>query len=161
VDLWVTFGGLASRPVSAMEPGQILLDNRTASGEGLGLRTTARSTVEIVLNDGRSESCWDCDPGLLSAGKPHHILANVDGGPKIITFVVDGRLCDGGEARQFGWGRFNPNLREVKGARMLRIGPGFGGRIHHLRLYNRFLRTSEAAGNYRADRANAALAGVR
>jgi hypothetical protein len=161
VDLWVTFGGPASRPVSAMEPRQILLDNRTASGEGLCLRTTARSTVEIVLNDGRSESCWDCDPGLLSAGKPHHIVANVDGGPKIITFIVDGRLCDGGEARQFGWGRFNPNLREVKGARMLRIGPGFGGRIHHLRLYKRLLRTSEAAGNYRADRANAALAGVR
>jgi hypothetical protein len=59
-------------------------------------------------------------------------------------------LCDGGAARQFGWGRFNPNLRDVNGAKVLRIGPSLRGRIHHLRLYNRSLRTSEAVGNYRA-----------
>ncbi len=142
IDVWVTF--------ATASPGQILLDTRTDNGQGLCLQTTSRGTVEVVLNDGRSESRWDCDPGLLQTGRKHHIAVNIDGGPKIITFVVDGRLCDGGEARQFGWGRFSPNLRDANGGRMLRVGPGLNGRIHSLRIYKRCLRTSEAVGNYRA-----------
>jgi hypothetical protein len=74
------------------------------------------------------------------------VVATVDGGPKIITFVVDGVLCDGGDERQFGWGRFTPNLREVNGAASLRVHPS----VQRLRIYNRALRTSEAVGNFRA-----------
>ncbi len=144
VDLRVTF--------DALLPGQVLLDSRTGNGRGVSLQTTSRGTVGIVLNDGRSESRWDCDPGCLKAGRAHHIVVNVDGGPKIITFVVDGKLCDGGESRQFGWGRFSPNLRDVDGGKTLRIAPSLAGRIHHLRIYNRSLRTSEAVGNYQAIR---------
>jgi hypothetical protein len=140
IDLWVTF--------DAISPGQVLLDSRTGSGQGMYFQTTSHSAVEVILNNGRSESRWDCDPDLLHAGRSHHIVVNIDGGPKIITFLVDGRLCDGGETRQFGWGRFHPNLRDVNGAQMLRIGPGLSGRIHHLRIYDRYLRTSEAVGNY-------------
>ena len=143
IDVWVTFDAIA--------PGQVLLDSRTGSGQGMCFQTTSRGTAEIVLNDGRSESRWDCDPGLLRPGQPHHIVVNVDGGPKIITFIVDGKLCDGGEVRQFGWGRFNPNLHEVNGAQMLRLGSSLNGRIHCLRIYSRCLHTSEAVGNYRAD----------
>ncbi len=142
VDLRVRFDALSS--------GQVLLDSRTESGRGLCLRTTARGAVEIVLNDGHRESRWDCDPGLLQAGRSHHIVANVDTGPKIITFIVDGSLCDGGDSRQFGWSRFSPNLRDVNGGKALRIGPSLNGRIDRLRIYNRYLRTSEAVGNYRA-----------
>jgi hypothetical protein len=142
VDVWVTF--------DTISPGQVLLDSRTAGGQGLCLQTTSRGTVEVVLNDGRSESRWDCDPGLLKAGRSHHLVINVDGGPKIITFVVDGRLCDGGAARQFGWGRFSPTLRDINGGKTLRMGPNFSGRIHRLRLYNRYLRTAEAVGNCHA-----------
>ncbi len=49
--------------------------------------------------------------------------AIVDGGPKLILFVVNGVLCDGGNFRQFGWGRYNSWLRGVAGAETLRIGP--------------------------------------
>jgi len=146
IDLWVTF--------AALSPGQILLDSRRDDGRGLCLQTTARGTVEVILNDGRSESRWDCDPGLLQAGRKHHLAISIDGGPKIITFVIDGRLCDGGQARQFGWGRFSPNLRDANGGKVLRIGPGLNGRIHSLRLYSRRLHTSEAVGNWRAGAAN-------
>jgi hypothetical protein len=142
IDVWVTF--------DAVWPGRILLDSRRDNGQGLCLQTTARGTVEIVLNDGRSESRWDCDPGLLQTGRKHHIAIGIDGGPRIITFVVDGKLCDGGEARQFGWGRFSSALRDANGGKVLRIGPGLTGRIHSLRLYHRCLRTSEAVGNWRA-----------
>jgi hypothetical protein len=42
---------------------------------------------------------WSCDPGTLKTSAWHHVVATVDGGPKVISFVVDGALCDGGEAR--------------------------------------------------------------
>ncbi|MCC9074961.1 hypothetical protein FKZ61_002365 [Litorilinea aerophila] len=142
VELWIQLDSLAA--------GQILLDNRTRNGKGFCLQTTARGTVEMVLNDGRTENRWDCDPGLLSPGSRHHLVAIVDGGPKIVSFVVDGVLCDGGKFRQFGWGRFSPHLRELNGEVHLRIGPKLQGRIHLVRLYGRYLRTSEAIGNYRA-----------
>jgi hypothetical protein len=142
LDVWVTFDSMAA--------GQILLDNRTGGGQGFCVETTSRGTVEIILNDGRSESRWDCDPGLLQAGRMHHLAISVDGGPKVIVFLVDGRLCDGGEARQFGWGRCSPNLRDAAGSRTLRIAPSLNGRMHSLRIYHRCLRTSEAVGNWRA-----------
>jgi len=137
IDTWLRLDSLAE--------GQALLVNRTPAGPGLCLRTTERQTVEIVLNDGRTENRWDCDAGVLAAGQLHHIVAIVDGGPKVITFVVDGKLCDGGEQRQFGWGRFSPDLQHANGADTLRIDPA----VKSLRIYGRYLRTSEAIGNWR------------
>ena len=165
VDVWFRLDNLG--------PGQILLDNRTANGQGFCLQTTHRGTVEILLNDGRTENRWDCDPGVIETGKTHHLVAIVDGGPKIMSFIVDGAFNDGGESRQFGWGRYSPNLRGVSGsdvpgldlsdmqrhpdrsaqqsdAQTLRIGPGLTGAILSVRLYERHLLTSEAIGNYRA-----------
>jgi len=74
----------------------------------------------------------------------------VDAGPRVIAFIVDGKLCDGGEWRQFGWGRFSPNLRDANGSTTLRIGPGLAGAVQSLRIYGRALRTSEAVANFRA-----------
>jgi hypothetical protein len=146
IALWV-------RP-DTLTAGQILLDNRTESRQGFCLQTTHRATLEIVLNDGRTENRWECDPDLLAAGKTHHVVVTVDGGPNIITFIVDGRFNDGGDFRQFGWGRFSPNLRDVNGSDTLRIGPKLQGEVYSLRLYNRCLLTTEAIRNYRAGLAN-------
>jgi hypothetical protein len=142
IELWLQ--------LSSLNPGQVLLDNRTQNGKGFCLQTTKRGTIEIVLNDGRTENRWDCDPGVLEAGKLHHIVVTVDGGPCIITFIVDGKLNDGGEFRQFGWGRFSPHLRGINGSDYLRITPNLADAVHQLRIYNRALLTSEAIGNYRA-----------
>ncbi len=139
VEMWLT--------LDALDAGQILLDNRTSSGQGLLVSTSEGGAIKITLNDGRSESSWTSDPGALQAGKRHHVVAIVDGGPKIISFVLDGVLCDGGAHRQFGWGRFTPLLRHANGGDKLRIAR----QIHRLRIYNRSLRTSEAVGNYRAE----------
>jgi len=132
--------------------GQVLLDNWSETTKGLCLQTTTRGTLEIVLNDGRTESRWDCDPWMLEEGREHHVVINVDGGPSIVTFITDGKLCDGGEHRQFGWGRFNPNLQDVNGGKILRIAPRLNGKLICLRMYGRALRTSEAVGNFRAGR---------
>ncbi|MBI3684007.1 MAG: exo-alpha-sialidase [Acidobacteria bacterium] len=142
IDLWVQFRSLRA--------GQVILDNRTPDGRGFALRTSPGGTVEILLNDGRTDNAWESQPGLLEAGQLHHIAVIVDGGPRIMTFVIDGKLCDGGDHRQFGWGRFSPNLRSANGGRLLRIGEGFDGEVRRLRIYGRYLRTSEAIANFRA-----------
>jgi hypothetical protein len=136
--------------MQTLDAGQEVLDNRTHNRQGFCLRTTHRGTLEIVLNDGRTENRWDSDPGALESGKLQHVIVTVDGGPNIITFVIDGKLNDGGTFRQFGWGRFSPHLRGVVGAADLRIAPSFSGNVHRLRIYTRALTTSEAVGNYKA-----------
>jgi hypothetical protein len=133
VELWAT-----------PQPGAVLIDNRTAEGRGFALRATEGGAVELILNDGRTESRWASDPGSASPPDLHHIVAIIDGGPKLILFVVDGRLNDGGDARQFGWGRYNPHLRSVNGAPHLRIHSS----VRRLRLYGRALRVSEAIASF-------------
>jgi hypothetical protein len=130
---------------------RVLLDTRDSSGEGIALATTDRGTIRIDLSDGKTKASWDADPGLLKPGHPHHVVSIVDGGPKIITFVVDGVLCDGGTHRQYGWGRFPPELSDVNGRKQIEttLPPSEGS----LRIYDRALRTTEAVANYHALRA--------
>lgn len=82
--------------LAALTPGQILLDNRTATGQALHVITTAAGPLRLVLNDGREESAWECDRGVLN---------------------------DGGTKRQFGWGRFSPTLCSANGAPTLELAP--------------------------------------
>jgi hypothetical protein len=138
LDLWLK--------LQSLDDGQAILDSRDSSGKGILVSTAAGGTLQITLNDGRTESSWRSDKGAVQAGKLQHVAIIVDSGPKIITFIVDGVLCDGGDERQFGWGRFSPNLRTPNGADTLKIGGG----VRSLRIYNRALRTSEAVGNYQA-----------
>lgn len=133
-----------------LDAGQVLLDGRDEAGRGITLTTTERGTVQITLRDQRMGVTWDTDPGVLQAGKEHHIAVIVDSGPRIISFVVDGVLCDGGEVRPYGWGRFNRYLQDVNGAGKLTIAPSLNGELSVLRLYNRYLRTSEAISNYQS-----------
>jgi hypothetical protein len=138
LDFWLQLDSIAA--------GQVALDTRDSQGKGILVATVEAGTLRVTLNDGRQESSWDCDSATLQAGKRHHVVITVDGGPKIITFVVDGMLCDGGDQRQFGWGRYSPTLRAPIGSPILKIATA----VRSLRLYNRALRTSEAVGNFRA-----------
>ncbi|MBN1394369.1 MAG: exo-alpha-sialidase [Pirellulales bacterium] len=128
-----------------LEPGRVLIDGRDADGRGTILSTIAGGAVRLTLGDGKTTASWDSDPGLLDANKPHHVVAIADAGPQIITFVIDGELCDGGESRKQGWGRWKGALGKVLHAGRLTLDPA----IISLRVYDRYLRTSEAIGNFR------------
>jgi len=106
-----------------------------------GETNQAQCALELSLNDGQTENHWTSDPAL-TPGQPHHFAVNIDGGPQVIAYISDGRFCDGGDDRQFGWGRFSPYLRHVNGAPQLRAAPCISG----LRLYGRALLTCEAIG---------------
>jgi len=144
VGVWVRFDSPAA--------GQRVLDGRDAEDRGFALATTENKTLRLHLSDGKTETAWETDPGVLPAGEWHHVFATVDGGPKIITFVVDGRLGDGGEVRRRGWGRFPNTLGRAAGAGAIRVAPRLRGRVGRVRIYDRPLRTSEAVGNFRAGR---------
>jgi len=105
------------------------------------------------LHDGTNESTWESDPGThegtLKIGMWQHVAFIVDGGPKLISVVVDGAFNDGGPVRDYGWGRFTPSLSDVNGEKEAKFAPAIFGEIKTLRIYDRYLRTSEAVGNWR------------
>ncbi len=152
IDLWVKFDELS--------PGQTLLDAHDADGRTLALATTNRFTVELILNDGTTEARFDSDPGTgpgtLRVGDWQHIVAIVDGGPRIITFVVDGVLNDGGAVRAVRLGPVPARDRRPLGATSLRLAHKLYGQLRSVRVYDRYLRTSEAVGNHRAGLPDAA-----
>ncbi|MFW6328014.1 MAG: exo-alpha-sialidase [Bacteroidota bacterium] len=135
-----------------LEANQILIDARDSSGKGWEVSTTSNKTIQLSLNDGRTQSVWDCDENLLKPNSDHYVSIIVDGGPKIISFVVDGLLNDGGDTRQFGWGRFNPYLQSVNGSKELVIGKEIKGIIDNVNIYNRAITVSEAIGNYNSNK---------
>jgi hypothetical protein len=142
-----------------LRPGQIVVDSRARpDGPGLAVSTSQHATLELELTDGRNRTKWACDPGLLVPGRTHQVVFNVDVAPRLITVMVDGVLCDGGDHAQFGYTRFGdvglkPTGKELGdiNAGPLRVLPaGAAGEVQRLRFYERYLTTTEMVGNYRA-----------
>ena len=139
---------------------QVLLDTRKIKTEGYGnsskfagngiLITILKSgEISVLLDDGRSPLIWKTDPGIIKPSKSHHIVINVDAEAKILTFLIDGDLWDGGK-RPFGYARFNPYLYDVNGEEAVSFSPEFKGDVELFRLYTRCLYISEGIGNYRS-----------
>jgi hypothetical protein len=93
---------------------------------------------------------WEADPGSVTAGERHHVAFIVDGLANVVSVVVDGRLCDGGDARIQGWSRLNPWFGEINDEGLCRVGESLEGRLLGFRLYGRHLTTSDAISNWRA-----------
>lgn len=110
-----------------LAPWQTLVDCRDEAGQGLFVQLTDKGSLRLQLlgrvsappgglrSGGLAEVAWESDPGLLALGQAHQVVFAVDGGPKLITVSVDGKLNDGGTSRQFGWGRFLPQLADIAG----------------------------------------------
>lgn len=119
----------------------MLLDGRTETGQGFALTGAGA----LVLNDGANT--FEARPaGLPAIGAgPAHLVVTLDGAANIVTFLVNGRLCDGGEAAQYGWYRFPPALTVLPAASALRLYSS----VSSLRVYDQPLRTSQAVRLYR------------
>jgi hypothetical protein len=143
IDLWIRLDGLKG-------PKVVLDSRRGGKGKGLTVTKTATGTLTVEFSDGKRGGKWDVDTGLLKAGKLHHVVFIVDGGPGVVSCVVDGQFCDGATSgRQFGWGRFDRKIGTVGGGE-IKLSANAGADIVRLRIYNRYLRTSEAVANFRA-----------
>ncbi len=126
-------------------PGTTLLDSRNGEGAGILVRSTESAGIEILISDSRTVSSWSSDAGSLAEGKPNHVGIIIDGGPKLILFLINGVLCDGGDERQFGWGRYNPDIRELNGSAEARVDAC----VREVTLHDRALRVSEVVRNGR------------
>ena len=110
---------------------------------GRGIHCTWDSSTQKItlqLSDGRRNCSWDTDANMLHTGQTHRFTAIVDGGPRIISFVIDGVLCDGGTERQYGYGWFDHNLITATGSAQIKIHPS----VEQLTYYDRLLFTNEA-----------------
>lgn len=129
-----------------------LWDSSDSAGRGIVVKLVEDGVVRIEMSDGKTGAFWYSDAGMLAPGRTHHVAIIVDGGPRIISFVIDGELCDGGTARPYGWSRFSPDLADVNGEAKARLAVGLKGKLDLVRVYHRPLRTSEAVSNYHAGR---------
>jgi hypothetical protein len=150
IDFWIK--------AEHLNGGQTILDNRDQEGRGIVLEISDRSTINLIMNDGNHQASWDSDPGThpgtLKANEWQHVAVVVDGGPNIISFIVNGTFCDGGAVRDYGFGWFDDNMKNVNGAQKAKLSQNLSGEIRMLRIYDRYLFTSKVIGNYRADRNN-------
>lgn len=140
VEVWLKLNDLAA--------GQVILDSRDDTGRGIALSTGKEGNLVFRMSDGLRDAEWTSDPGTLTVGKLHHVVFIVDGGPCIISVVCDGVLCDGGDGSIFGWGRFAPSFGSPSSATPLRVIPALKDAVKHVTIYDRYLRTSEAVGNF-------------
>jgi predicted amino acid-binding ACT domain protein len=124
--------------------------NAPERSTGVVIETTRHGHIRLTIRDGKHTYRAKSDTGLLKPGTLNHAVFIVDAGPKIITCVLNGKLCDGGEHRQYGWLRYDTNLGDAHRVERLAVAPEVRARVSLVRIYNRYLLTSEAVGNYRA-----------
>ena len=131
-----------------LSPGQMLFSMKDESGSGIDLETFGYRQLRLELSNGDRISSWTSDPGWLDIIRPHNVSIIVDNGPNMISMVVDGKLCDGGESRQYGWSRFEPYIGLIRIPERMHVN---GTIVRSLGFYKRPVRISEAISMQRLE----------
>jgi hypothetical protein len=150
IGLWLT--------INDVTPGQRIFSTIGAQHKGIEISLADNNAIEIHINDGEvreddisKNSTFVSDQNSITAGKLHHVVFIIDGAAKIATILVDGVLSDGSvQTRNYGWGRVYPYLSDLNDTDICKFDDGFKGNVHHMRVYDRALRTSEAIANFNA-----------
>lgn len=124
---------------------EMLLHLADDEGGDVRVGVDSEGSVSLTIADQRECSLVRSRPGLLGHTR-HHLCVVVDGASRIVTFVVDGRLDDGGSERIIGWGVISRSVTGLKGS----CQGDLGMTVSHFRHYDRALATTECIGNYRA-----------
>jgi hypothetical protein len=123
-----------------------IIDGRREDGRGIALDATPEGGLELTMNDGWFEHKMRSEP-CLNANEVCHIVINVDGGPMIVSFVVNGHFCDGGEHRQFGWMRISRQFRHINWVSTWSLGDD-NYTVNRLKVHARVLMAAEAIHNF-------------
>lgn len=122
----------------------ILFDSRDPTGRGVWLELRESESLALNFHDGANGFTWVSDPGGITKNARHHVVLTVDGGPRIVTVVVDGEVEDGGTSRPSGWGRIDARLALIPSSRQAMVRAPERGTLWALRLYSRPLRHHES-----------------
>ena len=107
--------------------------------------------------NGNTATFWSdfvCSARLAASGR-HHVAVVVDGGPRMVSWLVDGHLCDGGPLHDpagasAGWVLFSPLLGNVGGSPTSPSVAVVSAAVAEGRLYSTALLTTQCIGNWRA-----------
>jgi hypothetical protein len=149
----------------SMRPGEAIVEALStitaARGEGpteatltrgYSVRLTDDLEVELLLRDGcggevhHASNAWG-HPEIWD-DRSHALAFICDGGPRILSTVVDEVLDDGGHTSQ-GWSFLPTTLGDLGGDELV-LSPEFGGHLERFLIYDRPLTTSEAISASRA-----------
>ena len=152
IELWLQAHDLAS--------GKVLLSSFGPRKKGFEIALGEGKSIQIKIHDGEMRDAdgpylhgqiFQSDTGVLSENTLHHIVFTLDGASKISSIVVDGILSDGSlNGRDYGWGRIHTFMGDLNDAHQLNIYQEVKGTMKKLRIYDRYLTTSEAISNYQA-----------
>ena len=124
----------------------VLADARK-EGQGAVLELTAAGTARLTITaQGHEPFSWESDQGLLTPGRRHQVAVIADEASRIVMFVVDGQLCDGGTQRPNGWTRLPEGMSVPLPVDQAEAGSAKGLSVERARLFKRPLRVSEVAG---------------
>ena len=96
--------------------------------------------IVFTMSDARRTCCFYSDKQPLSAKGHHKITIQVDAGPRIVSMITDGRLCDGADERQFGYGWFDRGMISANGAKNIFISDS----VKSFELFTEMLTNSQA-----------------
>jgi hypothetical protein len=140
--------------IKKLKEGEVIFENKDA-GKGFWLEMSTNNAVEFTMTDGFKTSSWASDTGVVKKIGPTEISLIVDYRSKVISYVINGKLNDGGKERVFGWGQLDNTMNAI-GTNKIKIGDITSGgglsvknRVKAFRFYNRPLTISECIGNYR------------
>lgn len=122
-----------------------IFDNLDSSQKGVLIEQISDYRINIYINDGINTSCWSSDKEVLKPDERNHIAIIIDGGPNIISYIINGMYNDGKEDRIFGFGRFSRYLKDLNGKKKAYVNKD----VKKLRIYDRALLTSEVISNRR------------
>lgn len=120
-----------------------LVQNRGKDGSGLKLSWSSRRTLQLWMSDGITEIFFESSEPLPEADSPHRLTLVVDGGSCTVCFYHDGVLCNGGDSRQYGWGRINPYFRNEYAGPLLAVEEFGPALVDSLTFYGRTLTSAE------------------
>ncbi len=140
------------------EPDQVIFSTFGPKNKGIEISTAKNNSIKLRINDGEVRETefakgqvFLSDSATISPKKLHHVVFIVDGASKILSIMVDGVLSDGSpNSRPYGWGRIYPLMQDFNDTHAAIFDPSFKGKIYHMRVYDRYLRTSEVIANYNA-----------
>ena len=134
------FAFMAEVTLAIPSDGETLLFS-TQNAEKAGARAVWNGEeIVFTMGDGLRTNVFYSDKAPLAGGGRHKIAVSVDADARIVSFVIDGRFCDGGKERQYGFGRFDRYLTQICGSETVQVGDA----VEKLTFVPRRITTSEA-----------------